>query len=150
MRRLFVLNFAGLCFLIWAWWQGFIHRIIEADGAGMTPVIATLFVAGVISTFRQAHRCASPTAETDSAHLSDIYQALFLLAIIGNAIGILMAFGEVGISSFDTVEGTRKAGALMLAGAGSAFGSTVAGLSLALWMMANLRVLATMQDRARG
>ena len=150
MIRLAVANFAGVCFLIWAWWMGFVHRIVEADGAHMTSIIAVVFVLGVVSTFWQARKSASKTAETDSAHLYDIFAALFILGIVGNAIGFLMAFGGIDIGSLDTPDGIRKAGAQLLAGSGTAFGSTIVGLSLALWTSVNLRILATMQDRARG
>lgn len=153
MRRLFIANFAGACFIAWAWSLGYISRVVEADGAHMAYIIATVFAAGVISTFMQASRVGKISAEESrisSAHLYDLFAALFILGIIGNAIGFLNAFGGVNIADLGTPEGVRKAGAQLLSGAGTAFGSTLVGLTLALWTSVNLRILATAQDKADG
>jgi hypothetical protein len=151
--RLFIANIAGCCVVAYAWFLGFIGRITEADGAHMTVIIAAVFLAGVTSTFLQASRIGKITAEDSrirSAHLYDAFAALFILGIIGNAIGFLNAFGGVNVADLATPEGVRKAGAQLLSGAGTAFGSTLVGLSLALWTSINLRILATAQDRANG
>jgi hypothetical protein len=152
-HRLFIANFGGACFVIWAYWLGYIARVVEADGAHMAYIIATVFLAGVISTFFQASRVGKISVEQSrigSAHLYDLYTALFILGIIGNAIGFLTAFGGVDIADLATPEGVRKAGAQLLSGAGTAFGSTLVGLTLALWTSINLRILATAQDKADG
>lgn len=153
ITRLFITNFAGLCFIAWAWWCGYVARVVEADGAHMAYIIAAVFVAGVASTFWQASRVGKISADASrigSAHLYDLFAALFILGIIGNAIGFLNAFGGVNIDDLGTPEGVRKAGAQLLSGAGTAFGSTLVGLSLALWTSVNLRILATAQDKADG
>lgn len=152
MIRLAVLNFAGACFLAWAWWLGYVARVTEADGAHMTWIIAGLFLVGLLSTFWQALKTGSPGASRRSAmiasgHLYDIFAGLFILGIIGNAIGFLTAFGGVNVADLATPDGMRKAGAQLLSGASTAFGSTIVGLALALWTSANLRVLASKIDR---
>ena len=153
MIRLFIANFAGCCVVSYAWYLGFVGRIAAADGAHMTAVIAAVFFAGLVSTFWQASRVGRDSVEIcriGSAHLYDLFAALFILGIIGNAIGFLNAFGGVNVADLATPEGVRKAGAQLLSGAGTAFGSTLVGLSLALWTSVNLRILATAQDRADG
>lgn len=157
MIRLCVYNFAGLCVLAWAWWCGYIGRLVAADGAHMTIVIAAVFAVGIAGTFRQAWRVARGdpvltiperhAAHRDAAWLHDLFAALFILGIIGNAIGFLMAFSGIDLSMLDNADGIRKAGAQLLSGSGTAFGSTIAGLSLALWTSGNLRILATSIDR---
>lgn len=153
MTRLFIANFAGCCIVAYAWYLGFVGRIVEADGAHMTVIISAVFLAGLASTILQASRIGKITVEDSrirSAHLYDVFAALFILGIIGNAIGFLNAFGGVNVSDLATPEGVRKAGAQLLSGAGTAFGSTLVGLSLALWTSVNIRILATAQDRADG
>lgn len=153
MIRLFIANIAGCCIVAYAWFLGYVERITEADGAHMTYIIAAVFACGVISTFMQMSRLGKIPIEIsirNSAHLYDLFTALFILGIIGNAIGFLNAFGGVNIADLGTPEGVRKAGAQLLSGAGTAFGSTLVGLSLALWTSVNLRILATAQDKADG
>lgn len=152
MIRLAILNFAGACFLAWAWMMGYVERVTKADGAHMTYVIAALFAIGLASTFWQMMKVASPGvskrgALISSGHLYDIFAGLFILGIIGNAIGFLNAFGGVNVADLASPDGMRKAGAQLLSGASTAFGSTIVGLALALWTSANLRVLATRIDR---
>lgn len=150
MIRLYVLNVAGACFVVWAYWLGFVERVTKADGAHMTLIIAAVFLAGLLSTFWQAAKVGKTSKRVlliDSGHLYDVLAGLFILGIIGNAIGFLMAFGGINIADLASPEGMRKGGAQLLSGASTAFGSTIVGLVLALWTSANLRVLATMIDR---
>ncbi|MBZ9973533.1 hypothetical protein LB517_28285 [Mesorhizobium sp. BR1-1-12] len=165
-KKLFIINFAGACLVGWAWWLGYVHRLTDADGAHMAYIIATVFLTGVASTFMLARatdkrlrqcgwlndekRKAHDGLVRSSAHLYDLFSALFILGIIGNAIGFLNAFSGVNVADLATPEGVRAAGAQLLSGAGTAFGSTLVGLSLALWTSVNLRVLATGQDRLNG
>jgi hypothetical protein len=158
--RLTIFNFAGACVVTWAWFSGHIARLTAADGSHMTLIIAAVFVYGVATTFWWARKVSYVAANGGSvkrlwkprflistAHLYDIMSALFILGIIGNAIGFLSAFGGIDTSSLTTPEGMRAAGAQLLSGSGTAFGSTIVGLSLAVWTMGNLRILATAIDR---
>lgn len=163
IRKLLIFNFAGACFIAWAWFNGYIGQLTAADGSHMTLVIAAMFAVGLASTFWWARkvdkrlaqrgwyggqrRTAHAALARDSAHLYDIFAALFILGIIGNAIGFLSAFSGVDTASLTTPEGMRAAGAQLLSGSGTAFGSTIAALTLALWTSGNLRILATAIDR---
>jgi hypothetical protein len=163
--RLTIINTAWICLVIWAWIQGYVQRIMAADGAHMTLIIATVFVVGLVSAYWWARKADVATAKDAShswgyfkagiltrntAHLYDIFAALFILGIVGNAIGFLAAFGGVDPHSMSSAEGMQKAGAQLLSGVGTAFGSTITGLTLALWFSMNLRVLATAIDRLRS
>jgi len=159
--RLFIANTAGACVVAWAAWQGHIARLPAADGAHMTLVIAAVFAYGLAATFwygrgadEADYACLNETRQDyramllrNTAHLHDLLAGLFILGIVGNAIGFLSAFGGIDTSALTTPEGMRAAGAQLLAGSGTAFGSTIVGLSLAIWTMVNLRILATAIDR---
>ncbi|TPJ86975.1 MULTISPECIES: hypothetical protein [unclassified Mesorhizobium] len=162
-RKLFIINFAWAALVAWAWFMGYVQRVTEADAVHMAYVIAAVFAAGLASTFWQARKVDERMRQRswtgnerergytsivrESAHLYDVFVALFLLGIIGNAIGFLVAFGGVDVGALSDPEGIRKAGAQLLSGAGTAFGSTLVGLTLALWTSVNLRILATATDR---
>lgn len=169
--RLTIINTAWVCLVVWAWLNGYVQRIMEADGAHMTLIIAAVFVAGLASTYWWARKADYALKEQrkwgvpewgdeyplkhkamtrNTAHLYDIFAALFILGIVGNAIGFLAAFGGVDPHSMSSAEGMQKAGAQLLSGVGTAFGSTITGLTLALWFSMNLRVLATAIDRLRS
>lgn len=162
--RLTIINTAWICLVVWAWLNGYVQRLMAADGAHMTVIIAAVFVAGLASTYWHARKADIAQAKDAShswgyykagaltrntAHLYDIFAALFILGIVGNAIGFLAAFGGVDTASMTTAAGMQTAGAQLLSGVGTAFGSTITGLTLALWFSMNLRVLATTIDRLR-
>ncbi|QKC99160.1 hypothetical protein [Mesorhizobium sp. NZP2298] len=163
LTKLYIVNFAGACLAVWAWLMGYVQRVTEADAVHMAYVIAAVFVVGLMSTLWQARKVdkrlrqrmwngdersrAYTSIVRESAHLYDVFVALFLLGIIGNAIGFLIAFGGVDIAAMSDPEGIRKAGAQLLTGAGTAFGSTLVGLTLALCTSINLRILATATDK---
>lgn len=162
-RRLFIFNTAGACFVAWAWVMGYVTRLLAADGVHMTLVIGAVFAYGLVAAFwfgrkvdaRLRQGCWYGGERTlahagllrSTAHLHDLFAGLFILGIIGNALGFLSAFGGIDTASLTTPEGMRAAGAQLLAGSGTAFGSTIVGLTLALWTMVNLRILATAIDR---
>ena len=158
--KLIIINTCWAALVVWAAINGYVELITRADGVHMTWVIAALFAAGLASTFRLAWRVDNASrvfvnerrtsfiaTSRDSAHLYDIRTALFILGIIGNAAGFLLAFGGIDTSAVTTAEGAQRAGAQLLSGVGTAFGSTITGLTLALWLMSNLRPLATAIER---
>lgn len=166
LRKLYIFNFGGACIVAAAWWVGYVDMLMHADAAHMTKIIAALFLVGLTSTFRQAWKVdkarkaqfwkgpasrkrAHETLSCGAAHLRDVYTALFILGIIGNAVGFLIAFSGVSMASMGSADGMQAAGVKLLSGAGTAFGATIVGLSLALWMSANLRILQTAIDRLR-
>lgn len=159
VAKLFIVNVAGACVLAWAYVLGYLHKLVAADASHMGLIIAAVFAVGVTSTFWQARkvdkangspdnaygrRCklvAKASITTRSAHLGDLLTLLFILGILGNAVGFLMAFGAIKLDG--STEAMRQAGAQLLAGTGTAFGSTISGLSLAAWTIINLRILDT-------
>lgn len=175
--KLAIANFAGACVVAWAFWVGLVERVFLADGSGMTLVISGVFLVGVASvmwrsfhvdaTLRRKNSWEATTkrhvrrgtqAEYDlgeeyrvalrkSAHLHDLLVILLMLGIVGNALGFLTAFSGVDVSTITSADGLKKAGVQLMSGAGTAFGSTITGLILAVWTTINIRILETSIDR---
>jgi hypothetical protein len=150
--KLYITNTAGACFLIWAFWIGYAQRVTSADVAHMWAVIGTMFLYGVISTFRlsfaleKSRSGAGQNAKqllVRGEHLGTIVSALFILGIVGNAIGILSGFGGIDLNALDSADGIRKLSVQVLSGATTTFGSTIVGATLALWTMCNAQMLWT-------
>ncbi|TIN83084.1 hypothetical protein [Mesorhizobium sp.] len=151
--RLFIVNFAGACIAAWAWWIGSLHDFFAH---AVVLALIAVFAYGVAASFIAARRLAGATQENidialiKSEHLDLVIKALFILAVIGTGYGIKSAFGSVTAEAMATPEGARTAGGSMLSGAGIAYGSSVVGLSLALWSMVNVRLVRTAEAiRAR-
>jgi len=147
MIRLFVANVAGLCAAAWAFWLGYLDQFI---GHGVVLIIATVFAYGLAASFVAMSRIQRAyddieveVAIAKSEHLDVVVKALFVLGVVGTAWGILTAFGSVSVEAMATPEGAREAGGKLLSGVGTAYGSSLVGLSLALWMMVNARIVAT-------
>jgi hypothetical protein len=163
LSRLFVFNFAGAALVTWAWMRGYVDMLTAADATHMTAVISGLFGVGLASVGWRAwalSRAASGGIPSSIAsafrarrdarklairneHIGDIVESLVILGLVGNAVGFLIGFRGVDAGTFGSAEGLREGGAHLLAGVGTAFGSTIAGLSMALWTLWNNRMLAT-------
>lgn len=158
--RLFIANFAGACLVIWAYSLGYIARVTEGDIAHMAEIMATLFLVGVVSTFRLAFQVSAIRERTNmttinarlksvksliikAEHLSVFSGLLFILSIIGNAIGIKAGFHGIDVQSLATADGVLKLGAQVLSGASMTFGSTIIGASLSIWTTLNAMTLHT-------
>lgn len=148
--RLTIFNICGAAGLIAAWRLGYVQQVVEADAVHMAYIIAAVFAVGIVSNFWCTVKATAVRfkgmARRDvvglqirTEHLRDIFAALFILGIIGNAVGMIVAFGG---GSGDAGEIAQR----VLAGIGTSFGSTVAGLTLALWLMGANRILATEID----
>jgi hypothetical protein len=152
-HKLYITNFAGACYLTWCWWCGYLQQVTLADEHHMWAYIGALFLLGVISTFHLAFRLerARADATTKSAkallirgeHLGVIASLLFILGIIGNAIGIRAGFGHITADALSSADGVRSLFAQFLAGSVTTFGSTIVGGSLSAWTMVNAQMLWT-------
>lgn len=157
--RLFVLNFAGACLFVWAWWLGYIARVTEGDIAHMAEIMAGLFLLGLVSTFRIAFKVEAIRDRPDytangrlksiralmirSKHLVVFSSVLFILSIIGNAIGIKAMFHGIDPSALAAADVGPKLGLQVMGGASMTFGSTIIGASLHIWTILNAMMLYT-------
>ncbi|MBZ9873063.1 hypothetical protein LB542_19640 [Mesorhizobium sp. BR1-1-9] len=157
--RMAIINFAGLCVLIWAYSLGYIARVMEGDVAHMAEIMAGLFVLGILSAFRLAIRAERIKGKVDlttngrlkairsnlirSEHLVVFSGSLFILSIIGNALGIKAGFQGIDVQQLASSEGVLKLGAQVLSGASMTFGSTIIGASLSIWTTLNAMMLHT-------
>lgn len=158
-HKLYILNFAGACFLVWAYWLGYIARVTEGDIAHMAEIMAGLFLLGLVSTFRMAFKVEAirdkPNMTANGRlksiralivrgeHLLVFSGSLFILSIIGNAIGIKAGFHGIDVQSLASSEGVLRLGAQVLSGASMTFGSTIIGASLSIWTTFNAMMLYT-------
>ncbi|KRB22660.1 hypothetical protein [Mesorhizobium sp. Root172] len=157
--RLFVANTAGACLLIWCYWLGYIARVTEGDIAHMAEIMAGLFLIGLISTFRIAFKVEAIRDRADytangrlksiralmikSKHLIVFSSTLFILSIIGNAIGIKAMFHGIDPSVLASPDVGAKLGLQVMGGASMTFGSTIIGASLHIWTILNAMMLYT-------
>lgn len=149
-KRLFIVNFAGACLVAWAWWNGFIGMITAADPFHITSVIAAAFTAGTLYAFWRARQLAAAStikqariAWIKNVALVDVIESLAMLGLIGTALGLLHAFGGVNKESLGSPEGIKDAATHVLTGVQLLAGATLAGISLALWMVWNNRMVET-------
>ncbi len=157
--RLFVINFAGTCGLVWCWWLGYIARVIEGDTAHMAEIMSALFLLGIVSTFRMAFKVEAIRNKPDftangrlksikaliirAKHIVVFSGSLFILSIIGNAIGIKAMFHGIDGQSLASADGGQQLIVQVMAGAGMTFGSTIIGAALSIWTTFNAMMLYT-------
>lgn len=156
LARLYIVNFAAAVFLAWAWVSGYVDMVTAADPFHVTRYIAGAFLAGAVFTFWRV-RCVGrlPKEKTADARregrkaeirnrpVGDVVESLSMLGIIGTAIGMLYAFGEINQDTLGTVEGFKDAAVHALIGVKLLAGATLAAVSFALWTVWNNRILET-------
>ncbi len=157
--RLFVINFAGTCGLVWCWWLGYIARVIEGDTAHMAEIMSALFLLGIVSTFRMAFKVEAIRNKPDftangrlksikaliirAKHIIVFSGVLFVLGIIGNAIGIKAMFHGIDLQALGSPDAGPKLSLQVMGGASMTFGSTIIGASLYIWTTFNAMMLYT-------
>jgi hypothetical protein len=125
---------------------GYMHGLEENV---VMPAVIAVFLYGIIACFISRWRIDRATSDNlesvlvRSEHLDQVTKALFIIAVIGTAVGIRIAFGSIGSDSMATPEGARAASANLLSGAGIAYGSSLAGLTAALWTLINVQIVKT-------
>jgi hypothetical protein len=158
-HKLYIMNFAGACLIVWCWWLGYIARVVEGDIAHMAEIMAGLFLLGTVSTFRLAFKVEAIRDRADmtakgrlksiqaliikSEHLVVFASVLFILSIIGNAIGIKAMFHGIDPQSLASADGGQSLIAQVMNGAGMSFGSTIIGAGLYIWTIFNAMMLYT-------
>lgn len=130
MIRLGILNFAGLCFIAWAWWLGYVGFVFTHDVSHISYLISALFVASMVGVFLGR-----------AGHLERAEVWLVTLGLIGNVVGFIIALQNIDTGSLGTAEGVQKVAASLLAGMGVAFCSTLVGAVAALWISVNAWVI---------
>lgn len=125
-KKLFILNFAGLCLVAWAWHLGYVGFVYSHDISRISYVITALFAASIAAIF------AGRTAHIER---SEVW--LVTLGLIGNVIGFIIALQHIDTGSLGSAEGVQKVAASLLAGMGVAFCSTLVGAVAALWISVN-------------
>lgn len=143
--RLVIFNSLGFVGLAVAYWMGLLNMLVEHDAVGITYVIGTLLIVGVIGSFIRGWKTSQVMnrlkAMPSLVHPSDVRKMphkneyirdmagwAVLMGLFGNAIGFAMALADI-----DTA----------LQAAGVAFGGTAAGILVALWLEVNFSMIRT-------
>ena len=151
--RLSIINILGAAGLIWAWNQGFVTMVYEADSSRICIAIAGLFLFAMFSVWREAFKISrlldrvkagdklSLNAEKMMAkadHIFDFPDYLKGLGLFGTVVGLLM--GLHGIDQSSDIEGIIWQ---LLGGLSVAFFTTAVGWIFGTWIEFNARILNT-------
>lgn len=140
MTRLAVLNFGGMCLLVWAAWNGFVQFAYFADTTPISLSIVALFVFGLGVA---AYRVYRPTHEGTEL-LRDIANWCAGLGMFGTVIGLVMmtlSLQETDISNADQL---AKAINQAFEGYGVALITTAVGFVFGVWTEVNYRCIKMM------
>lgn len=129
--RLYVLNVAFACFVIWAAWLGYVQFVFSHDISKISYLITAVFLASMAGVFMGK-----------TAHLERVEVWLVTLGLIGNVVGFILALQNIDTGSLGSAEGVQKVAASLLAGMGVAFCSTLVGAVAALWTSVNAWVIS--------
>ena len=140
MIRLAILNFAGLCCMIWASSLGYVQFAYAADTTPISLTIVALFIFGLGVT---AYRAYSPSHEGNEL-LRDIANWCAGLGMFGTVIGLIMM--TISLRGTDISNANQLAKAINLAfdGYGVALVTTAVGFVFGLWTEINFRCIKIM------
>lgn len=123
MIKLFVLNVAFACFVIWAAWLGYVQFVFSHDISHLSYLITAVFVGCVARVF---------WGKTD--HLEEAEKQLTGLGFIGTLVGFILALSGISGGSMSTPEGLMHIGTGLLSGIGVAFCASLVGVICAQWL----------------
>lgn len=155
-HKLFIVNTAGACVVAWAFFMGYAQALHEADASNMGYVLAAIFMAATTGAFWLAHGVDNwdkrkPVAlrhniiSTAYLHLAGI--SLFILGVVGNAIGFRIAFTVLKNANVSDAAGLIEVIRELFPGLGTALGATIVGLTLGLWTIVNATIIGVEQEK---
>ena len=143
--RLVIFNTLGLVALIASYFHGFITTLLQHDDMGVVYVIGALLALGIMGSLSRGWKVSQMMnlvkkgysvdrqsvfkMSHNNEYLKDMAEWSVLIGLLGNVLGLLTA-----------LEGGQDS---LLAGAGTAFGSTVAGILVAFWLGVNFTMIRT-------
>ncbi|MBZ9984910.1 hypothetical protein LB521_27640 [Mesorhizobium sp. BR-1-1-8] len=123
LTRLYIINFAGACFVAWAAWFGYVQFVFSHDVSHISYGIAAVFVLCVVRVF---------LGHTD--HLEEAEKQLTGLGFIGTLVGFILALSGISGASMSTPDGLMSIGTGLLSGVGVAFCASLVGVICAQWL----------------
>lgn len=123
MTRLFVLNVAFACFVIWSAWLGYVQFVFSHDISHLSYLITAVFVWCVARVF---------WGKTD--HLEEAEKQLTGLGFIGTLVGFILALSGISDGSMSSPDGLMRIGTGLLSGVGVAFCASLVGVICAQWL----------------
>lgn len=159
MFRLIVMNVCAVAALAWAYAAGFL-QYINYDASRISYFIVVVFVVAMASIFHRAMKVTRALNTIKAAgvpvrinaekfiakgkHIDWLATACVSLGFFGTIVGIVaIFFSNGGISSDGSVGSITAIIEKMLAGLGTAFITTGAGLVTSTWIEFNALILAT-------
>lgn len=140
MIRLATLNFAGLCLLAWASWNGFVQFAYQNDSTPISLTIVALFIFGLGVT---AYRVYRPTHEGNEL-LRDVANWCAGLGMFGTVIGLVMMTLSLRGTDISNADQLAKAINTAFDGYGVALITTAVGFVFGLWTEINFRCIKMM------
>jgi biopolymer transport protein ExbB/TolQ len=149
-QRLYIINFAAVCLLVWAWVNGYVQTAFAADTSGISYAIVALLVAGLASVFIRARAIsASPSARAaakmpaKNAHITEIAKWCAALGMFGTVIGLIKM--ALSLRGMDVGSAQSLSAALSVAfdGYGVALVTTAVGLVAGVWLEVNALIINT-------
>ena len=143
--RLIIFNALAFCALAVAYWMGIIDTILAHDALGVVYGIAAILGLGVVGSFIRGFKISRimnalksnkhvPPSDVrkiphKNEYIRDMAGWSVLLGLLGNVLGLILALA-----------GGQD---VLLAGVGTAFGSTAAGILVAIWLEINFSMIRT-------
>lgn len=158
LYRLIILNLIGFVGVAFAFQRGWAQFVLGNDSTGIVYAMIVLFIVGLVSLFVRANKVTrllndikagiqvevnGPKFLEKNAHLDDFPTWIATVGLVGNVLGILIAFGAIDAGDLGNADATQRSLATLMDGMHVAFSATVVGGILSIWADVNRRILKT-------
>jgi len=166
--RLGLMNLLAFALLGAAWYEGYVHSVMQADKTGLSFAIFAVFLVGFgiamwrgvqISKEIDAFAKTAPTIDVDIsqagtssalrmrlaqriAAVRHIANTLVLLGLIGTVLGFIIALSGVDPDNASDVSNIAPMVSTLIQGMSTALYTTLIGSILNVWLMANYQLLS--------
>lgn len=152
--RLLIVNLLGLVMVGYAFWRGWVERIVGGDETGIIWIVVAFFAYFMFSLAVRASKVSAslnalkrgqdvninPVKFLEKgAHLADLPGWIMLIGLIGNVVGIVLSIDSANIGQGDAASSISS----LLGSMDVAFGATIVSGVLGVWADINHRILKT-------
>src|SRR5262249_22663906 len=131
VARFVVINLIGVALGAAAWAQGLLLKPFEADHSGMCYLITILFLAGLVSVFRQ-----------DWQTVRWAGNALVYLGMVGTVLGLIITVSDLSADKAQDFESFKAIVSAIFIGSGTALYTNLLACIGYLWLGTNAHLLA--------
>ena len=143
--RLMIFNTLGIVGLAAGYWMCFIEMLMKHDAVGVIYGIAGLLAIGIFGSLNRGWKVSQGHNDFKAGKGVDVVNVrkmFYKNEYIQNMAGWSVLIGLFG-NALGLTEALSGGADTLLAGAGIAFGSTVAGILVALWLEINFSMIRT-------